>query len=87
MSFEKLKRAFVRKILRRTYNQYDVLDGADALMIMTEWPVFRTPDFDKMKNLMKNNVIFDGRNLYDPTRMEEIGFTYYSIGRRSVNAK
>ena len=68
-------------------NQYDVLSGADALMIMTEWPVFRTPDFDRIKTLMKNKVIFDGRNLYEPVNMEEIGFTYYSIGRRSVNAK
>ncbi len=68
-------------------NQYDVLNGADALMIMTEWPVFRTPDFDRIKTLMKNNLIFDGRNLYEPVNMEEIGFTYYSIGRRSVNAK
>ncbi len=68
-------------------NQYDVLEGADALMIMTEWPVFRTPDFDRIKRVMNNNVIFDGRNLYEPTMMEEIGFSYYSIGRRSINAK
>ncbi len=68
-------------------NEYNILEGADALLIMTEWPVFRTPDFDKMRSVMNNSVIFDGRNLYDPDRMEEIGFTYYSIGRRSVNAE
>lgn len=68
-------------------NQYDVLSGADALMIMTEWPVFRTPDFDRIKSVMNNNVIFDGRNLYEPAGMEEIGISYYSIGRRSIDAK
>ena len=67
-------------------DEYDALEGADALMIMTEWPVFRTPEFDKLESSLKNKVIFDGRNLYDLSQMEELGFTYYSIGRRTVKA-
>ena len=57
------------------------LKGADALMIMTEWPVFRTPDFDKIKAELKEPLILDGRNLYDVEQMKELGFTYFSIGR------
>lgn len=60
---------------------YSALTNADALFIATEWAVFRTPDFDKIKALLKEPVIFDGRNLYDPARMKESGFTYFSIGR------
>jgi UDPglucose 6-dehydrogenase len=60
---------------------YSALTNADALFIATEWSVFRTPDFDKIKALLKEPVIFDGRNLYDPARMKESGFTYFSIGR------
>jgi UDPglucose 6-dehydrogenase len=60
---------------------YSALTNADALFIATEWAVFRTPDFDKIKALLKDPVIFDGRNLYDPVRMKESGFTYFSIGR------
>ena len=67
-------------------DEYDALEGADALMIMTEWPIFRTPEFDKLKASLKNNVIFDGRNLYDLKQMEELGFEYYSIGRKTVKA-
>ena len=65
-------------------DQYDALKDADALMIMTEWPIFRTPEFEKMTSSLKNKVIFDGRNLYDLEQMEELGFEYYSIGRRIV---
>jgi UDPglucose 6-dehydrogenase len=65
-------------------DEYDALAGADALMIMTEWPVFRTPEFDKVQSSLKNQVIFDGRNLYELSQMEELGFEYYSIGRRTV---
>lgn len=62
-------------------NAYDVLKNADALLIHTEWNEFRAPDLDKVKSLMKRPFIFDGRNLYDPQRMTEQGFYYYSIGR------
>lgn len=64
---------------------YEALDGADALLIATEWPVFRTPDFEKMSSTLTDKVIFDGRNLYPLGEMEEHGFTYYSIGRRTIN--
>jgi UDPglucose 6-dehydrogenase len=64
---------------------YDAIDGADALLIVTEWPQFRTPDFDRMETLLKNKVIFDGRNLYELPQMQELGYTYYSVGRQSVN--
>lgn len=65
---------------------YDTLDGADALLILTEWNEFRRPDFLRMRQLMKRPVIFDGRNIYDPKQMQELGFTYYSVGRRPVQA-
>jgi len=65
-------------------NQYEALEGADALLIVTEWPVFRSPDFDKVKSLLNNNVIFDGRNLFKISEMKENGFDYYSIGREEV---
>lgn len=63
---------------------YDTLKDADALAIMTEWSVFRTPDFDQMKDIMKSQVIFDGRNLYDLNNLQELGFYYDSIGRNLV---
>jgi len=66
-------------------NQYDALDGADALLIVTEWSVFRTPEFHDMKARMNDNLIFDGRNLYDLDEMESMGFTYFSIGRKKIN--
>ncbi|WP_111683180.1 UDP-glucose dehydrogenase family protein [Winogradskyella tangerina] len=62
-------------------NMYDTLNDADALVICTEWSIFRTPDFNKVKSLMNNHVIFDGRNLYDLEDMEKEGFVYSSIGR------
>jgi UDPglucose 6-dehydrogenase len=66
-------------------NEYDALEGADALLIITEWPVFRQPEFDMMVSKMKNKLILDGRNLYPVRQMEELGFTYISIGRKEVN--
>lgn len=66
-------------------NNYESLKGADALVIATEWNDFRRPDFDRMKTLMKQPVIFDGRNIYDPRVMSERGFVYYGIGRSGVN--
>ncbi len=65
-------------------SQYDALENADALVIATEWSEFRTPDFNKMKSLLKHNVIFDGRNLFDLNRIQECGFHYVSIGRKEV---
>ena len=60
---------------------YEALSGADALAIVTEWNEFREPDFDRMKALLKSPVVFDGRNIYSPEHMRELGFTYISIGR------
>jgi len=65
--------------------QYDTLVGADILVIATEWSEFRTPDFEKIGLLLKNKAIFDGRNLFDLKYMEELGFYYVSVGRRTVN--
>jgi UDPglucose 6-dehydrogenase len=66
-------------------DQYEALENADALLIATEWALFRTPDFDKMSSLLKQKLIFDGRNLYDLESMKQLGFTYISIGRKEVN--
>jgi UDPglucose 6-dehydrogenase len=67
-------------------NRYTALEGADALCIVTEWSEFRTPDFDKIKSLLKKPVVFDGRNIFDMEQMKELGFYYNSIGRGVVNA-
>ena len=63
---------------------YEILQDADALLIATEWALFRTPDFDLMKMKMKEKVIFDGRNLYTLQQMQEAGFYYSSIGRENI---
>jgi UDPglucose 6-dehydrogenase len=63
-------------------SNYDALQGADGLAIVTEWNEFRLPDLDRMKTMLKTPVIFDGRNLFVPAQMKQHGFTYYSIGRR-----
>ena len=68
-------------------NQYHALEEADALLIATEWSEFRTPDFIKIKSLLKKPVIFDGRNLFELFQMEERGFHYVSIGRKTVELK
>lgn len=62
-------------------SMYDALEGTDALIICTEWSIFRTPDLEKLKSSLKNPVIFDGRNLYDTAEMKREGFSYISIGR------
>lgn len=68
-----------------TENEYDALKNADALVICTEWGLFRNPDFNKMSELMTDKVIFDGRNLFDVERMNKLGFYYNSIGRKTVS--
>jgi len=65
-------------------DEYDAIRDADALLIATEWSLFRTPDFDKVSSLLKNKVIFDGRNLYGIQQMKELGYYYSSIGRETV---
>lgn len=59
----------------------EALNGADALVICTEWKVFRSPDFEAMQNSLSQAVVIDGRNIYDPVKMRELGFTYYGVGR------
>ena len=66
-------------------SQYEALEGADALLIATEWNEFRTPDFNKIGQLLKDKIIFDGRNLFDIATMEKLGYHYESIGRKSTN--
>ncbi|MEN8168245.1 MAG: UDP-glucose/GDP-mannose dehydrogenase family protein [Pseudomonadota bacterium] len=62
-------------------NQHDALRGADALVVVTEWQLFRSPDLEHVKQTLKQPVIFDGRNIYDPAHLSGAGFTYYAIGR------
>lgn len=77
-----------REDLRLTGTKESALHGADALVICTEWQNFRAPDFDVLKNTLKQPVIFDGRNLYDPERLNKRGFVYYGIGRgESINLR
>src|SRR5262245_9238066 len=61
---------------------YDALNGADAVAIVTEWPEFREPDWNKIRKALKTPVIFDGRNIYNPDQLRGLGFTYYSLGRK-----
>lgn len=82
VAMDKAKRIFQEeKDVNFFDDNYSVLKDADALLLITEWHQFRYPDFAKMKELLRRPVIFDGRNQYDPAKMRETGFTYYSIGR------
>jgi UDPglucose 6-dehydrogenase len=66
-------------------DQYATLEGADALVIVTEWPEFRSPDFGKIASALKQKAIFDGRNIYEPEEMKTLGFHYECIGRIKTN--
>jgi nucleotide sugar dehydrogenase len=68
-------------------SEYEAIEGADALLICTEWSVFRNPDFNKLKEGMADTVIFDGRNLFDVQRMNDMGFYYQSIGRNTAGKR
>jgi UDPglucose 6-dehydrogenase len=70
-----------RPDLKLCHNAYEAAEGADALAIATEWQEFRSPDFDRLRQILKAPLIFDGRNLYDPQVVGRFGFTYYGIGR------
>lgn len=74
----------IGKKVKYAKSPYEAVEGADALMIMTEWPEFRTPDFEKLGAALNNKVIFDGRNLYDLAEMKNMGYDYYSIGREDI---
>jgi UDPglucose 6-dehydrogenase len=75
---------YLDEILEYSQDQYEVLKNADALLTLTEWNEFRNPDFDRIKLDLKSPLIFDGRNIYDVKKMEELGFIYFSIGRKPV---
>jgi UDPglucose 6-dehydrogenase len=78
---ENFKQKYGSPNIRFYKNYYNALKNADALVLITEWNEFRKPDFDKVKVLMKEKVIFDGRNIYDPKLLRSKGFVYYGIGR------
>jgi UDPglucose 6-dehydrogenase len=82
-AIENVKKVFGDKI-KFAADQYEALHNADALIIATEWSLFRTPDFDKVSSLLKNKVIFDGRNLYSLEQMKKLNYYYSSIGREVV---
>jgi len=85
VAMENAKRIFGKQISYGE-NPYQTLEGASGLVIVTEWSEFRRPNFERIKQLLKEPVIFDGRNLFDPQKMKELGFDYYSIGRMPVNS-
>ena len=89
-AIEEAKRIFADKLDKNVFlfqKRYDALEGADALIIMTEWNAFREPDFYLIKETLNYPVIFDGRNLYDPRRMKRLEIDYFSIGRANLNGK
>jgi UDPglucose 6-dehydrogenase len=63
-------------------SNYACVEGADGLLLVTEWQAFRNPNFERMKSMMRQPVVFDGRNIYEPAHMRQLGFTHYSIGRK-----
>jgi UDPglucose 6-dehydrogenase len=81
--------AFPKKLAAVTYVDLpmDALSSADALVIVTEWKVFRSPDFHAIKTALKQPIIFDGRNLYEPALMDEVGIEYWAVGRSSISIK
>ncbi len=81
---ENVKRIMGNKI-QYSETPYEAAQDADAVFIATEWPEFRTPDFEKLTSILKNKVIFDGRNLYELDIMRDLGYVYYSIGREVIN--
>lgn len=78
-------KALVGDKIKYASDQYEALKDADALLIATEWSLFRNPDFDKMEEVLKNKVVFDGRNLFDLQKMIDLGYYYNSIGRKIIS--
>ncbi|CAN5469489.1 UDP-glucose/GDP-mannose dehydrogenase family protein [soil metagenome] len=71
----------IGKTITYASSNYEAIEGADALIVVTDWNEYRHPDFERMKSALRNQVVVDGRNLYDATKMRALGFTYSSIGR------
>lgn len=78
-------KAIVGDKINYANDQYEALQGADALLIATEWSVFRNPDFEKMDEILKSKIVFDGRNLFDLQKMIDLGYYYNSIGRKIIS--
>ncbi len=85
VAMDEAKRMIGDKIIYAN-DQYDALVDTDALILLTEWNEFRVLNYKVIEKLLKNKLIFDGRNIYEPNEMKEFGFTYYSIGRKTINA-
>ncbi|MBI2149860.1 MAG: UDP-glucose/GDP-mannose dehydrogenase family protein [Acidobacteria bacterium] len=79
-AMDEAKRIFGERIQLASSN-YGAIEGADALLLVTEWQAFRNPNFERVKSLMRQAVVFDGRNIYDPAALRQMGFAYYSVGR------
>jgi UDPglucose 6-dehydrogenase len=79
-AIDSARRIFGDRVAYGTSN-YDVLPGAHALVILTEWKQYRTPDFDRIRTALEQPVIVDGRNVFDPARMGRMGFDYEGVGR------
>jgi UDPglucose 6-dehydrogenase len=77
-------RSYFQDTIAYGADEYSALKRSDALVIVTEWNEFRNPDFDLLRSSLKQPVIFDGRNIFEPEKMKELAFTYYSIGRKPV---
>ena len=80
-AMEEAKRIFGTRI-QLCPNNYSCLEGADALLVVTEWQAFQNPNFERMKSMMAQPIVFDGRNIYDAENLREFGFTYYGVGKR-----
>jgi len=80
-AMEEAKKIFGSRI-QLCANNYSCLEGADALLVVTEWQTFRSPNFERMKSMMSQPIIFDGRNIYDAEHLRELGFTYYGVGKK-----
>jgi UDPglucose 6-dehydrogenase len=73
----------LKDTIEYSLDMYDTLNSADALLIVTEWPEFRAPDFDEINKRLKQKALFDGRNIFDPQDMKKLGYSYYCIGVRT----
>ena len=83
---DEVKKEFYDRI-KYSKKSYDALEGADALVLITEWNEFREPDFERILKLMNTPVVFDGRNIFNPRKLQEMGFTYYGVGRITTQAQ
>jgi UDPglucose 6-dehydrogenase len=81
VAMDEAKRLGLDKMVTLCEDNYAALDGSHGLILVTEWLEYREPDLKRMKSLMKKPVIFDGRNIYNPKKVREMGFDYFGVGR------